>query len=141
MFSNFSRKDRTMSFLVENQLADQAVRRNVAAGGHYFDRDTMRGFGSRVHEGYDLGNGDTLVIMSNKDRHSTAVVFGRRHYYLILVDEKGDTHNLASEYDPKTKHMPAEYDYDVCKNTGYWMSLRAARAAAKRLQKHLAVAV
>ena len=113
-------------FLVENRLADDAVRRNVAAGGHYFDRDTMRCFGSRVHEGYDLGDGSTLVIMSNRDRglgSLGAVADGRRHYYLILVDAAGDTSNLAGEL-----------HYDVSKETGYWFSLRAARSAAKRFR-------
>lgn len=118
-------------FLVENKLADDAVRRNVGAGYHYFDKDTMRGFGSRVHEGYDLGDGATLVIMSNKDKgmwldgKRCAVVNGRRHYYLIIVGKDGST----------AKPMPGEFRYDVGEGTGYWLSLRAARAAAKRYQK------
>jgi hypothetical protein len=111
-----------MPFLVENELADAAVRRNAGAGGHYFDRDTMRSFGSRVHEGYDWGDGNTLVIMSNRDRWGS-VANGRRHYFLILVDAEGGT----------SKDVPDER-YDVSKGTGYWMSLRAARAAVKRLR-------
>ena len=112
-------------FMVENRIADEAVRRNVGAGYHYFDKDTMRGFGSRVHEGYDLGHGNTLVIMSNKDRGFSlgAVVNGRRHYYLITVFGDGSTKNLEGDW-----------KYDVCTGKGYWMTLRSARAAAKRYQ-------
>lgn len=121
-------------FLVENKLADEAVRRNVAAGFHYFDRDTMRGFGSKVHEGYDLGGGDTLVIMSNKDRgfsfggQFAAVVNGRRHYYFVIVRANGST----------SKDLPAPLRYDVSKGEGYWMSLRAARNAVKRVREAIA---
>ncbi len=120
-------------FMIENKLADDAVRRNVGAGYHYFDKDTMRGFGSRVHEGYDLGNGDTLVIMSNKDKGMhfdgkwVAVCNGRRHYYFIIVDKDGST----------SKPMEGEFKYDVCDGTGYWMSLRAARNAVKRYRHKL----
>ena len=120
-----------MGFLVENELADNAVRRNAAAGGHYFDKDTLRFFGSRIHEGYDMGDGSTLVIMSNKDKgwqiggERAAVVNGRRHYYFVVVDPKGSTHKSLT---------PDEYRYDVSKGTGYWLSLRGARAAAKRFQ-------
>lgn len=122
-----------MGFLVENRIADEAVRRNVGAGYHYFDKDTMRGFGSRVHEGYDLGNGDTLVIMSNKDRgmfwdgQHVAVLGGRRHYYYVVVRADGST----------SKELPEPFRYDVSKKAGYWFSLRSARAAVKRLREAL----
>jgi len=112
-----------MGFLVENKLADDAVRRNVGRGGHYFDADTMRSFGSKVHEGYDAGEAGTIVIMSNRDAKFGTVCGGRRHYYLIIVDNAGYPRN-----------MNGEFSYDVCKETGYWMSLPAARKAAKRAQ-------
>ncbi len=118
-------------FMVENKLADDAVRRNAGAGYHYFDKDTMRAFGSRVHEGYDLGDGDTLVIMSNKDRawgHFPGVVGCRRHYYFVIVRADGST----------SKDLPGNLRYDVSKGEGYWMSLRTARAQVKRVRNELA---
>lgn len=121
-----------MGFMVENELADAAVRRNVGAGYHYFDRDTMRGFGSKVHEGYDFGDGDTLVIMSNRDKNGwggAAVCGGRRHYYFVVVRADGST----------SKDLPDEFRYDVSKETGYWMTLASARRAVKRLRKAVAV--
>lgn len=115
-----------MGFLVENKLADDAVRRNAGAGFHYFDKDTMRAFGSRVHEGYDFGDGRTLVIMSNKDRgwRLGAVLDGRRHYYFVTVEADGST----------SRELPGEFRYEVSKQTGYWMSLASARRAVKRLR-------
>lgn len=123
-----------MGFLVENKLADDAVRRNAGAGYHYFDKDTLRWFGSKVHEGYDLGDGATLVLMSNKDRgmdlggQRCAVVRGRRHYYFVVVSADGDTDKKA---------MPDEFRYDVSKETGYWMSLATARRQVNKIREAL----
>lgn len=107
--------------LCDDEVADRAVRRNVGAGYHYFDKDTMRCFGSRVHVGFDLPDGSTIVVMSNRDRRGS-VVNGRRHYYLVLVSKDGDT----------SRDVPGCDRYDVSKETGYWLSLRAAKSAAVR---------
>lgn len=103
----------------KDPVAEEAIRLNIGAGYHYFDPDTMRGFGSRVHEGYRLDDGGILLIMSNKDRFGH-VLAGRRHYYLGVVLPSGEM-----------RHLAGAYCYDLSKETGYTLSLRAARAAAK----------
>ncbi len=95
-----------------NDATWAAVERNVRAGYHYFDADTMRGFGSRAHDGYGLANGSTLVVMSNRDERGN-VVDGRRHYYVISVSKDGDTENVSG--------------YSVVDGNGYWLTLASAR--------------
>jgi len=109
-----------MGFMVENKLADDAARRNVAAGYHYFDADTMKGFGSKLHEGYDAGESGTIVVMSNKSR-SDYIVNGRRHYFIMRVAMDGRTHRVEG------------HEYNVSERSGYYLTLAGARGAARKV--------
>jgi hypothetical protein len=105
-----------------NDASEAAIRRAVAAGSHYFDAGTMRCFGSKAYDGYDLPDGSTVIVMSNKDWRpmfgGQGVCNGRRHFYLCIVTADGDTKSL---------------DYDVSKGTGYWFSKASAVRAAKAM--------
>lgn len=105
----------------KDAAADEAIRRNIGAGYHYFDPDTMRAFGSKVHEGYRIHDGVILLIMSNRDRFGH-VLDGKRHYYLGAIMPDGDM-----------RHLPGQYRYDLSHETGYTMSLRSARTQAQAL--------
>lgn len=105
----------------KDPVADEAIRRNMGAGYHYFDPDTMRAFGSRVHEGYRLGDGRIILIMSNRDRYGH-VLAGKRHYYLRCIMPDGDM-----------RHIAGAWCYDLIHDTGYTMSLRGARAAVRAM--------
>lgn len=104
-----------------NNASEAAIKRAADSGSHYFDAGTMRWFGSKAYEGFDLPDGSTVVVMSNKDRPSSlgrGVLGGRRHFYLCLVGKDGSTDSV---------------NYDVSKGTGYWFSKPAAVRAAKAI--------
>lgn len=105
----------------KDAAADEAIRRNVGAGYHYFDPDTMRAFCSKVHEGYRIHDGVILLIMSNRDRFGH-VLNGRRHYYLGAIMPDG-----------AMRHLSGDYCYDLSHGSGYTMSIRSARTWARAL--------
>lgn len=103
-----------------------AMERNARAGQHYFDDDTLRGFGSKAHEGFAMEDGSTLVVMSNKDRNGW-VVGGARHYYVVSIGADGIASNKAGS------------GYSVTNNEGFWMTLRSATKWAAARQREAEV--
>lgn len=111
-------------------VADLARERYVRNGGHYFDPDTMRWFGSRVEGGVNVRGGSTIILMSNQDRgmvfegRRVAVLNGKRHYYMIVIHPDGG----IDDGWPK---------YDVSAGTGYWLTKHAAIVAAEEFAARL----
>lgn len=105
--------------ITDCEIAQAAVDRNKEAGYHYFDEDTLQFFGSKVHDGYEIDDDVTLVVMSNQDKHPSGVLDGRRHWYLIIVGKDG-----------RVSKPSGDLRYDVSAGTGYWFTGREAIDAA-----------
>lgn len=95
----------------------RAMERNAAAGFHYFESDTMRYFKSKAHTGFDMPDGSTLVVMSNRGEY---VVDGRRHYFVVGFGVDGRHSN--------------ESGYNVTRAEGYWLTRRSAERFAREKQ-------
>lgn len=101
-----------------NVTTRHAIKRNRAAGLHYFDPETMEFFESIAHKGYNAADGSTFVVMSNRagsadflelcadvavicggdptDQEQLALpAGGERYYYVIRVDQAGHTTNVS----------------------------------------------
>ena len=73
---------------VTNCNAKRAIRRNAAAGFHYFEPATMDAFGSIVHKAYEGRDGTYWVVMSNRwgiDDDATAF----RYHVVVTVQLDG----------------------------------------------------
>jgi len=94
-----------------------------AAGSHYFDRDTMRFFRSKV---YDIcestDDGTAYVVMSNRATGAFASVNdGRRYYYVIGVDPR----DRIVKLDGIMPETPG--------GVSGWLTLESARRFARKM--------
>lgn len=99
-----------------------------ASGSHWFDPDTMRGFGSRIPDAARIGpDGRAYFISSEQDRRydgSTGAWDGRRRYTLRA-------YNPATGIVDDAERLPGDrYDPDAF---GRYATLQTASAALRRL--------
>lgn len=79
-----------------NCNAKRAIRRNQAAGYHYFDPATMDVFGSIVHKAYEGRDGTYYVVMSNRYGEEDDLSHFRYHL-VIAVGLDGQATRIAGE--------------------------------------------
>ena len=102
-----------------NTAARHAVHRNQRAGLHYFDHDTLRHFGSIVHDGYNHPKEGTYVVVSD-------MVDTERRYYVVLVHVDGNTERVSHPILPKMQ-TPDEKGWQSIHVADNYARARAAR--------------
>lgn len=110
---------------------DNATRAVSNSGSHFFDRDTMRFFGSRTYELYEGHNGSFLV-MSDRDSHGA---YGaRRYYYVVQIVPVDDGQSWPVANVERLNLEPPLVVDETSGVHGYW-TLEAARRLARRLSR------
>jgi hypothetical protein len=113
-----------------------------ATGSHFFDTDTMRAFGSRLHDPVYVTKFGSFIVTSEKDKpyhgsfgYSPGAWGGQRRYTVRFVACR-TIREHAHGYDYRTKRGGiADTSADAF---GRFGSLDSARRFAKREQKRLA---
>lgn len=111
-------------------MINEVMRRNRDAGRHFFDPDTMKGFGSRVEaETADLGDGYVLFLTSERDREVPAVWDGRRRWTIRIIGPDGEIDTVDTHW----TGTPA----DAFDGFGAFRSKRTALRHAALFVEHL----
>lgn len=103
-----------------NVAARHAIRRNMRAGFHYFDPDTMRYHQSQVHAGYNHATAGTFLVLSDFDESR-----GRR-YYVLLVHIDGNTERVSHPVGQLRYDQPETYGWESVYTADNYARARAA---------------